>query len=156
MEKGFTLIELLVVVLIIGILSAVALPQYTKAVEKARMAEAMSAIGALKSAVDAHVLSYGYEDVDNLVDLDVTIPEESKNFMFRVYCYDHVGCGIQANRREEGAMGSYGGYSLVALKEKDTGKWRHLCEYSSFAYLNGPKGEKACKSLGDTWISQEE
>ena len=52
MKKGFTLIELLVVVLIIGILSSVSLPQYQKAVFKARYAEAASMMSALGRAYD--------------------------------------------------------------------------------------------------------
>ena len=56
---GFTLIELLVVVLIIGILAAIAVPQYQKVVDKSRAVEALVLMDSLEKGVDYYLLEHG-------------------------------------------------------------------------------------------------
>ncbi len=73
MQKAFTLIELLVVVLIIGILSAVALPQYRISVEKARAAEALIMVRSIAKANQLYYIANG-NYADSLDDLDIGVP----------------------------------------------------------------------------------
>lgn len=70
---GFTLIELLVVVLIIGILAAIALPQYQKAVEKSKTAQAIALLRSVYQAANSYYLANGIWPT-TFEQLDVDIP----------------------------------------------------------------------------------
>ncbi|WP_428049631.1 type IV pilin protein [Candidatus Avelusimicrobium caledoniensis] len=72
-NKAFTLIELLVVVLIIGILAAVALPQYQKVVEKSRATQALTLLKSVGQAMEAHHLASG-EWATSFDELAIDIP----------------------------------------------------------------------------------
>ena len=74
--KGFTLIELLVVVIIIGVLAAIGIPQYTKTIEKARGAEARSGLGHIQEGEKLYyVENESYYPVTGSVSTDTKLTD---------------------------------------------------------------------------------
>ena len=108
-KKGFTLIEMLVVVLIIGILAAIAVPKYQKAVLKSRATEAMTMLKAIGEAQEVYYLAHGHYTTD-LTDLDINVPsdkvepvdEDGKEIMQEHYAYRcwSLGCGAESSRAD--------------------------------------------------------
>ena len=105
--KGFTLIELLVVVLIIGILASVALPQYTKAVEKSRQSEAWTTMKSINDAVKIYQMEKGSEsEIPAFGDLSIEfvnasgaiVSGTSKTFEGKAFNYAIAKDGVIATR----------------------------------------------------------
>ena len=152
---AFTLIELLVVVLIIGILAAIALPQYEKAVEKARAAEAITLISALEKAVDRYILENGISNIAEsflpdavnppLLSLDIEIPCEASSEGFsgcftKHFIYSASPTEIVVYRQ------STNNYYVLALYRHEEGWTRHCgcggsCSSAAFAVCKGLEGQ---------------
>ena len=87
-KGGFTLIELLVVVLIIGILTAVAVPQYQKAVYKSKYAKLKNLTKSIAEAQEVYYLANG-KYANSLADLDIGMPSGKNEDTSTSYQYDY-------------------------------------------------------------------
>ena len=81
LHSGFTLLELLVVVLIIGILAAIALPQYKKSVAKARAAEAIMTLKSITDAQERYAL-VNNNYTNDLEELDISVNPDGTFFTY--------------------------------------------------------------------------
>ena len=75
MKKGFTLIELLIVVIIIGVLATIAVPQFTNAVERGKIAKAKTGLGLIATAeklyrADEDVYTVDFAELHKYVEMD--------------------------------------------------------------------------------------
>ncbi len=98
-KKGFTIVEMLIVVIIIGILAAIAIPQFTKSIEKARASEAYRGLGQLRGA---QALYYAANetyagDIDRLV-----ADYREKYWTFSVDEASDEGYVLRATRKDGG------------------------------------------------------
>jgi type IV pilus assembly protein PilA len=82
-DSGFTLVELLVVMLILGLLAAIAIPSFFNQRDKARDADAKSAVRTAETAMETystdHSGSYAGADADALVKIEPTLADAILN-----------------------------------------------------------------------------
>lgn len=91
-DEGFTLIELLVVIIIIGILSAIALPSFLNQAAKARQSEARTNVGALNRAQQSYYLEK-QSFTSTISDLGVGI-NNSDNYSYKAEAATDLASGV--------------------------------------------------------------
>ena len=152
-KRAFTLIELLVVILIIGILAAVALPQYQKAVDKARASELFALVKNLKVQQEVFFLANGHYAAD-CEELGADLPSgfiqsDTDTTAYRlnrgIYT-TAIKCANGGNTRVYGGVSSSDGNFQVNIEIY----FDHYLDEDASSRDQGRQGKMFCNSVSQT------
>ncbi|MBD2725726.1 type IV pilin-like G/H family protein [Nostoc sp. FACHB-892] len=107
-NEGFTLIELLVVIIIIGILSAIALPSFLNQAAKAKQSEAKTYVGSVNRAQQ----SYRIENTSFAGSIDVLqigIPTSTPNYNYTISAADVNTTSVTATAKDPTSLRGFNG-----------------------------------------------
>ena len=145
-KKGFTLIELLTVVMIIGILTAIALPQYRKATERANAANALLNVRSLFDAAKRYY-SARSQWPTSLTGLDVTLMlNPGSTNQSGEFEYTFSPGTVTATRLVGNPATASNSYSLTAqYKDANNNRDVFTCTYTP----GKEKYQAVCESMGE-------
>ena len=136
MKKGFTLIELLAVVLIMGILASVAMPKYTRSLDRARMVEAEQMLAPIYEArervrieneangnnetITADMLDIGVKNITSIEGQLIRTP----NYTYSIENENVVQARLEKGRNVKGTVFAYDGNNMYCCPPGTT----DICE----------------------------
>ena len=161
-KRAFTLIELLVVVLIIGILSAIALPQYERTVLRSRYVQGQVLVESIYTAEQVYYMANG-KYADDIDDLDISVPANSSCSKSQgtssIYICDFGRISLSENKHyAEYSYISKGTYimSYIRVVKDWKSDYYHLDFKAGERYCMANTSKKAaqsvCEGLGGTKV----
>ncbi|NEO99311.1 MAG: prepilin-type N-terminal cleavage/methylation domain-containing protein [Symploca sp. SIO2E9] len=153
-DQGFTLIELLVVIIIIGILSAIALPSFLNQANKAKQSEAKTYVGSMNRAQQAYFLENGeFAKDEEFGALGLGIQTKTENYEY-VIADANADRAVnpyvtnQAQPKQQAIKAYQGGVSLgVVTDTSEATTLAVLCEAKIAFGLNG--GQTGAEEIPD-------
>lgn len=143
-DQGFTLIELLVVIIIIGILSAIALPAFLNQANKAKQSEAKQYIASINKGQQAYYAENG-KFTASIPDLGLGLKTETTNYKYAVKLTGDSQANTNAVPSNPDSLRAYGGVVVLVDSGEAKTTQTSICE------AKGDAGEFGATDCGGAW-----